>query len=291
MSEAPEYLTVPELAALLRIKERKVYDLAASGQVPVSRATGKLLFPEREVRAWIDGNKTRPAVRPARPDVLLGSFDPLLEWAVRQSECGLASLLDGSADGLARFVAGEGAAAGLHIHDAETGGWNVAAVRKTAKDQNAVLVAWARRQRGLVLRPEMAADIASLSDLRGKTLAVRQKASGSDLLLSNVLKAAKLGLDEIVTTEPLHSEQDAVMAVVEGQAQATFGLEALARPFGLAFIPVIRERFDLLIDRKARFDPALQTLFRFCATEAFTAKASAFGGYDVADLGQVRWNA
>lgn len=291
MSEAPEYLTVPELAALLRIKERKVYDLAASGQVPVSRATGKLLFPEREVRAWIDGNKTRPAVRPARPDVLLGSFDPLLEWAVRQSECGLASLLDGSADGLARFVAGEGAAAGLHIHDAETGGWNVAAVRKTAKDQNAVLVAWARRQRGLVLRPEMAADIASLSDLRGKTLAVRQKASGSDLLLSNVLKAAKLGLDEIVTTEPLHSEQDAVMAVVEGQAQATFGLEALARPFGLAFIPVIQERFDLLIDRKARFDPALQTLFRFCATEAFTAKACAFGGYDVADLGQVRWNA
>ena len=39
-----EYLTVRELAALLRLKERKIYDLAASGKVPCSRATGKLLF-------------------------------------------------------------------------------------------------------------------------------------------------------------------------------------------------------------------------------------------------------
>lgn len=40
-----EYLTVRELADLLRLKARKVYDLAASGTVPCSRATGKLLCP------------------------------------------------------------------------------------------------------------------------------------------------------------------------------------------------------------------------------------------------------
>lgn len=48
-----EYLTVRELAELLRLKERKVYDLAASGAVPCSRATGKLLFPANEIRTWI----------------------------------------------------------------------------------------------------------------------------------------------------------------------------------------------------------------------------------------------
>ena len=192
MAEAPEYLTVPELAALLRIKERKVYDLAAGGDVPVSRATGKLLFPEREVRAWIDGKKTPAPPTKARPNVLIGSFDPLLEWAIRQSECGLASLLDGSADGLTRFLAGEGVAAGLHIHDARTDDWTVAAVTKAARDQNAVLLAWARRQRGLVLHPDMAGTIASVADLSGKTFAVRQKGSGTDLLLSHVLKGSTL---------------------------------------------------------------------------------------------------
>ena len=39
--DRPEFLTVRELAAFLRVKERKVYSLAASGEIPCSRATGK----------------------------------------------------------------------------------------------------------------------------------------------------------------------------------------------------------------------------------------------------------
>ena len=51
-----EYLTTRELADLLRIKERKVYDLVSSGDVPCSRATGKLLFPRKEIDAWLQAN-------------------------------------------------------------------------------------------------------------------------------------------------------------------------------------------------------------------------------------------
>jgi excisionase family DNA binding protein len=86
-----EYLTTKELAGLLRIKERKVYDLAASGQVPCSRATGKLLFPRRAVEAWIASKSSGPVVETSRPDVFLGSHDPLLEWSLRESRCGLAT--------------------------------------------------------------------------------------------------------------------------------------------------------------------------------------------------------
>ncbi|MCY3701237.1 MAG: helix-turn-helix domain-containing protein, partial [Rhodospirillales bacterium] len=49
----PLYLTTKEVAALLRVKERKVYDLAASGGIPHRRVTGKLLFPSAEILAWI----------------------------------------------------------------------------------------------------------------------------------------------------------------------------------------------------------------------------------------------
>ena len=106
-----EYLTTKELAELLRIKERKVYDLVSSGSVPCSRATGKLLFPREAIEKWIAENASSQPV--SRPNVMLGSHDPLLEWAIRESRCGLASYFDSSLDGLARFAAGEGIATGL----------------------------------------------------------------------------------------------------------------------------------------------------------------------------------
>ena len=289
MSAQSEYLTVPELAALLRIKERKVYDIAASGQVPVSRATGKLLFPKDAVQAWIDGNRTGPSERRDRPDVLLGSHDPLLEWAVRQSECRLASLLDGSADGVERFCAGEGVVAGLHIYDSGQADWNVPAVAKLAGRQDAVLLSWATRQRGLVMRPEDFEHIQSLTDLKGRTMVARQSASGTSVLWQHLVNDAGMTDTDIDCRTKVRSEQDAALAVAEGQADATFGLEALVKPFGLAFRPLMEERFDLLIDRRAYFEPPFQRLLAFCQTEPFQDRVAATSGYRTDELGQVRW--
>ena len=299
MSDAasPEFLTVKELAALLRIKERKVYDLAASGEVPCSRATGKLLFPEAGIRDWIAGASTgarartdRAETAPDRPAVFLGSHDPLLEWALRQSQCGLATFLDGSLDGLSRFRAGAGIAAGVHIRDAQSGAWNVPRVAQLFAGKDVALVAFARRQRGLVLSPELADKVGTLSDLRGHGIVARQPESGTERLWGDMLTEAGLDRADIPVTETARSEMDAVLAVASGTAQATFGLEPLARQFGLGFVPMIEERFDLVVDRKAWFDPPMQALFTFLRSAAFAAKAADSPGYDMSDLGQVRWN-
>ena len=87
------------------------------------------------------------------------------------------------------------------------------------------------------------------------------------------------------------SENDAVLTVAQGAADAAFGLEALARPFGLRFVPILEERFDILVDRRAWFEPPMQRLLAFCATPEFQAQAAGLAGYDVSDLGKVRWNA
>ncbi len=287
---APEFLTVRELAALLRLKERKVYDLAASGKVPCTRATGKLLFPTAEVQGWIArASGGGEAAAKARPAVFLGSHDPLLEWALRQSCCGLATFLDGSLDGLDRFAVREGVAAGLHLQG-EDGRWNVPAVEARFAGQAAVLVSWAARRRGLVLRHEDPAAITGLGDLAGRRLAVRQPESGTEQLFTRALAEAGLTRADLQQTEPARSETDAVLAVAQGQAEATFGLEAAARPFGLHFVPLAEERFDLLIDRRAYFEPPLQALLDFARTPAFAERAAALGGYDIAGLGRVLWN-
>lgn len=288
MSATPEFLTVKELADLLRIKERKVYDLASAGSVPCNRATGKLLFPADEVRAWIDGKQAGKSV--ARPAVFLGSHDPLLEWALRQSQCGLASFFDGSSDGISRFCSGEGIATGLHIFDRKTDTWNTETVADSCAEQDAVLIEWATRKRGLVVRSDEK-DISGVVDLPGKRMAPRQPKSGTAVLLDTVFGDAGVPMDEVTFTDPCHSEQDAVLAVVEGVADVTFGLEAVAGQFGLGFIPVVDERFDILIDRKAYFEMPMQTLLTFCRSAAFIERAAALTGYALDGLGDVRWNA
>jgi excisionase family DNA binding protein len=288
-----DYLTVRELADLLRLKERKVYDLAASGALPCSRATGKLLFPADEIRAWIARSQSGGvpgAAGPARPAILLGSHDPLLDWAVRQSRCGLATFYDGSWDGLDRFARGEGMIAGLHIHDAATDQWNVPAVAEVASNLNAVLVSFADRRRGLVFRPGEDAP-SRLADLAGRRVVPRQAESGTDRLFRDLAERDGLDLAELELAEVARTEDDAVEAVRRGEGDAAFGLDSVARSHGLAFCPVVTERFALLVDRKAWFEPQIADLVAFCRSGRLAARAESCGGHDVTAFGRVLWNA
>ena len=80
------------------------------------------------------------------------------------------------------------------------------------------------------------------------------------------------------------------MAVYDGAAEVAFGLRSLARQYRLPFLPVMRERFDLLVDRRAYFEEPLQTFFAFCRTPAFLERLGEFDGYDGEGMGRVLFN-
>ncbi|MAN81237.1 MAG: excisionase [Rhodospirillaceae bacterium] len=301
-----EYMTTKELADFLRIKQRKVYDLAASGRIPCSRAMGKLLFPRAEIEAWVArgmvGDGATAAATPlaaaparARPGVFLGSHDPLLDWALRQSRCGLATFFDGSADGLARFAEFEGVAAGLHMFNPEAGNsdddaaWNIGWARRYAAAAPCVLVEFAWRDRGLVIDPTTADRFTAITDLRGRLIVPRQAEAGSQALLEHLLAEAGIGPDDCVMTEPARTETDAAEVVASHMGEVTLGLRPSAAQFKLAFVPILRERFDLLVDRKAWFEPPMQAFLAFCRSEEFRFKAQTMGGYDISGLGRVHF--
>ena len=290
---APAFLTTREVALLLRVKERKVYDLAAAGDIPCRRVTGKLLFPRAEIEAWLArGGGAAAAPRALPANILAGSHDPLLDWAIRESGSGLAAYFDGSLDGLARMARGEAAIAGLHVFEPARGDWNLDHVQEALAVAPVVLVEWARRQQGLLLRRELAGEITSVADLAGRRVARRQASAGAGLLLDHLLAEAGLGADQVdFVTDLARTETEAAAAVASGQAEAAPGLAAMARQFGLAFLPTVVERFDLAVDRHAWFEPPFQRLLAFCATPAFAAKAAELGGYDLAGHGRVVWNA
>lgn len=289
----PEYLTTRELAALLRIKERKVYDLAASGAIPCSKAMGKLLFPREAVEAWLargaSGTESGRVSGPL-PNVFLGSHDPLLDWALRESRCGLATYFDGSADGLQRFLRREGVAAGLHLYDAGADDWNTPQVAERCGSLPVVLVEWARRRRGLILRHDHAGKVRGMADLAGLRVAPRQPESGAQELFRHLIAEAGMTMEDLSLTTPTRTEADAALAVFEDRADAAFGLEALAAQFRLPFVPIMTERFDLLVDRRAWFEPPMQSFLRFCQTDAFRDRAAEMAGYDLSGFGRVHFN-
>jgi len=287
-----EYLTTKELAELLRIKERKVYDLAASGEIPCSKAMGKLLFPRAAIDAWLQRHSfgLQDSDTSALPQVLLGSHDPLLEWAVRESQCGIASFFDSSEDGLDRFMQRQGIAAGIHLYDSNRDEWNTHAIRERCGTMPVVLVHWAKRLRGLIVSEDLKDVVTSIADLKGRRFAPRQAAAGAQILFAAMLDRAGIVLDDLEMTAAMRSESDAALAVLEGKVEATFGLAALAAQYRLPFVPVTEERFDLVVDRREWFEPPLQKLLSFCSSAAFAHRAAELAGYDIGEFGAVCFN-
>lgn len=301
-----EYLTTRELAALLRVRERKVYDLVANGSLPVRRVTGKLLFPRREIHDWIAGSADpapspaaapilvpalapAPFEAPAPPAVMTGGHDPLLEWALRESRSGIACLMDGALDGLDRAGRGECMAVGLHVPEGE--GWNCAVVEERFGHGPWVLVEWARRVRGLVCRPDLPRPPTCLAEARGLTFQARQKEAASELVLDRLLVAEGMGRADLTCAGAVErSETDLALAVATGRADVGLGIAAAARLHGLHFVPMVEERFDLMVWRRAYFEPSFQKLVAFCREPAFHARAAELGGYDVSGFGTVHFN-
>ena len=296
MSEAnPEFLTVRELAELLRVKERKIYALAASGEIPCSRATGKLIFRRADVDAWVTSRSSgAPVPGPAaeRPLVLVGSHDPLLDWALRNSRCGLASFFDGSLDGIERLRKGEAVAAGIHIYDAAADDWNRRCVETELAGQPVVLLEWAWRDRGIIVAEGNPAGVAGLRDLANLRFAPRQPEAGSQLLFEALTAREGIGAAGIRKIDDVaRSEGDVAVAIAEDKADAGFGLESIARQYRLGFVPLMRERYDIVVYRRAYFDPAFQAFVEFCRTDGFRARAAELGGYDLSGFGRVHHNA
>lgn len=288
-----EYLTTRELADLLRIKERKVYDLASSGAIPCSRAMGKLLFPRQAVNAWLAQGTAAGGIHPPAdgpPGVFLGSHDPLLEWVLRESQCGLATYFDGSLDGLDRFAAGEGVATSLHVYVPDSDDWNVPLVRARCGDRPVVLVEWARRDRGLIVARGAAGQVRGIADLAGRRVVPRQAEAGSQQLLEHLLDVACVDRGAITFTAPARTEADAALAVFDGKADVALGLKALAFQYRLSYVPLMTERFDLLVDRRAWFEPPFQAFLAFCRSDAFARRLAEMRGYDTQNMGQVRFN-
>ena len=288
----PDILTLREAAEFLRLSERSLYELARSHRVPAAQLGGKWLFPRSQLERWLttqaDGQEAEPRLDP--PPILAGSHDPLLDWAVRQSGCGLALRAGGSLDGLSALVTGEAMAAAMHLRDPDTGAFNEPAARDTLARRPMVGIVWAWRSQGLILPASNPRGIQAIPDLARPGISVvgRQPRAGSHVLLVHLLGEAGIRLDGVrFLPEPALAEDEVAAAVQEGRADVGFGIGAEAAARGLCFVPLFRERFDLVMERRHYFGAQVQRLIRFARQPDFVARAKRLGGYEVEENGEV----
>lgn len=290
------YLNTAEAADYLKLKERKLYELVSEGAIPCTKVTGRWLFPRAALDRWLAAGLVSPGPLAAEriPPIVAGSHDLLLEWAVRESGSGLALLAEGSERGLERLVRREALVAAVHFHARdETEPPNVARVIAEPALADAVVIAFARREQGLVVPSGNPLGLASLEDAiaRRARFAIRQKGAGAQLLLEALATGAGLQPEAIVLAgPPCPTGSELALAVRGGRADCGIAIRGVAAAHGLDFLPLTWERFDLVLTRRSYFEPGPQALFDLIRRPAFRARAAEFGGYDVETAGMVVLN-
>ncbi len=294
-----DLLTTNQASKYLRLGERKLYELVADGAIPCTKVTGKWLFPREELDRWVLSGLTRPVgMGLADPPLIVGgSQDALLEWSLRESGSGLATLVEGTESGVGRVLRGEAIAAAIHYHtehDVHGAGEdaNVTAVQAIAGLHDAVLVGFVRREQGLLLQPGNPKNLASIADVlaSGATMAVRQSGAGAQMLLDALLKQHDARLKELPRLDPpCLTGPDLATAIRVGDADCGIATRAAAKAAGLDFMPLLWENFDLVMRQRCYFKSAVQALIDFMSRPPLQQRANDLTGYDTSPAGKIRY--
>ena len=298
------FLTVAEAARYLRLNPRSVYLLAQRGAIPASRATGKWLFPVHLLDEWLDASARQrageriPRGRPvASPSSLLlaGSDDPGLELLpdALEGQAGrplLYAATLGSVGGLEAVAAGFADVACAHLRDPASGEYNLPHVPRYLPGQPAVVVNLFYRELGLVVWTGNPRRLEGVGDLgrRGLRFINRQAGSGTRAFTDEALGVAGIAPTGIVGyREEVSTHWAVALRVLRGEADVGVATRAVAAALSLGFVPLTRERFDLVIPKERFFRPPVQALLEAIRSERFRRGLERLGGYDWGQTGRV----
>jgi putative molybdopterin biosynthesis protein len=229
--------------------------------------------------------------------VVLGSHDNTLDLLAtllrrRDPRLRLSSGHVGSLGGLMALRQNRAHLGGSHMLDPETNTYNVPFIQRYLSGVPLKLINLAWRQQGLMLAPGNPKDLRSIKDLArpGVRFINRQRGAGTRLLLDFLLKEEGL---EAANIQGYDREEYTHMAVAvnvfAGTADVGLGIMAAATALGLDFIPLLPERYDLVVPESTFGDPRFQVLLAVIRSPEFQRAATALGGYDLKDCGRILW--
>jgi putative molybdopterin biosynthesis protein len=239
----------------------------------------------------------QPAPTQAHTLRFAGSHDPVLAWlGAHFPEIVPAFSLQlgftGSLGGLIALAEGKADVAGCHLWDAESDSYNAPFVRRLLPGRRAALATLAHRRLGLLVPAGNPAGLQCLENLArpGLRFVNRQGGSGTRVWLDAALH--RLGIDTSRIQgygDERMTHSDVAAAVAGGQADVGFGLQAVALTYGLDFIFLVQERYDLVIPAESLEQASVVRLVEWLAGEQAKAVIAGFEGYDAGETGLLHW--
>lgn len=178
--------------------------------------------------------------------------------------------------------------AGVHVGGAPDQEDNAALVRRILPDTRTLLVNLTRWRLGLVLPAGNPLGIRSGADLLrpGLRLARREQGTGADKLVRAL--AAAEGIERPVFPGPFAGGHVEVAQLVRcGAADVGVAIESVALAEGLAFVPLVEERFDLVVPAHLASEMPVARMIDALADPSFRADARELPGYDIESCGHV----
>lgn len=286
------FLTVPQLAELLHVNEKKIYQMAGCGELPGTKVTGKWIFPRQLIEDWLLEN-SHGGVMSDRL-LIAGSDDQLIHQVCDRSA------IDWQQHALVSYSP-SGTRHGLRMLD--TGRVDACFINWGANEDNArrhlgllrcyrnhqswVIVRCLQRSQGIVLsksineslnRSDGLADLMKNEALRW---AMRQDNSGSERFLEDLCSSYGQNLASLNVATHCNSERSAIAAVNSGIADISCGVHSAAAEFDLPYIPVAHVALDLVMSRKTYFRTLVQDFIARIHNADTLGLSTRLGGYSI----------
>jgi putative molybdopterin biosynthesis protein len=291
------FLSVKQLAEYLQINEKKIYVLANDGLLPGTKITGKWLFPRSLIDQWLLESSHGGILT----DRLLisGSDDPLLMRLVTHlieafnAEALISYTATGTAMGLSLLSRRRTDICAIHWGPLEQSHVRHAGlIQQYADSAQWLLVRLFHREQGFMLARGLQPDGLSIPDIfrQNWIWAMRADGAGSQYFLEDTAVSYGIDLQSLNTSLRAQTEREVASLLSREQSDIAPGPRSVAREFGLQFVPVGWEAFDLVLPRNIYFRQLFQALTRQLRSREMQTIAQQLGGYRFEQTGEIIWS-
>ena len=298
-------LTPVEVAELLKITKNTVYELIKRGELPSYKVGKKIRVDTKDVEEYINSQKTGKVKDTHFNNknidinnnfkIIISGQDVILDILARSVENKLDGISTfrsyiGSYNALYELYNGRVSIASSHLWDFETDEYNSTFVKKLLPGIPCVLINLAYRMQGFYVAKGNPKEITTWGDLTKPSITIvnREKGSGTRVLLDGKLRLLNFNGKHIkgYDNEEL-SHLGVASTVSRGIADVGLGNEKAALQVNnIDFIPLHKERYDLVIKKEDLQNPVYQTIINIINSPEFKAELQGLGGYDLTDTGK-----
>ncbi|KUO63039.1 MAG: molybdate-binding protein [Gracilibacter sp. BRH_c7a] len=296
-------LTPEEAAQILKISRYTLYELIKRGEIPARRIGRKIRIDYDMLQQYLQGN-SMPNVQhskvselpPACPQFrFLGSHDPILELlreflSHSSSPIILNTSFQGSMEGLISLYRRETELTGIHLWDEKSEDYNLPFIKYLLPCEPLTVINLVQRVQGFIVPTGNPFNLKSWSDITTKDIHFvnRQKGSGTRLRLDYFLQEHGISPSEIQGYEQEENTHSSVaMKIANDKANVGLGIQAAAYRMGLDFIPLFKERYDLVVLQENSNRPEWGKILSVLNSSAFHKAIEQQAGYDASLTGKI----